>query len=65
MIIDRKAIEMLLAKNCLSQTKLVSISGVSQTTLSKAMNGHDTRPVSVGKIARALGVDPEQIIAGD
>ena len=36
--------------------------GISRQTLSAVMNGRNCRPELLGKISRALGVEPEEII---
>lgn len=36
--------------------------GLSPQTLTRIRKGTDVKPVTVGKIAKALGVDPAEII---
>lgn len=61
MKINRKKLEMELARNCKNLSSLRD-DGLSPQTLTRVMNGRDVKPVTVGKIAKALGVDPVEII---
>ncbi len=36
--------------------------GVSPQTITRIRSGADVKPVTVGKIAKALGVDPAELI---
>ena len=49
-----------LARSCKSLSDLRD--KVSPSTLKKVRNGEDVRPVTLGKIARALGVDVTEIM---
>lgn len=52
-----------LAKARLTTTELKNKSGVGRNTISKAINGNNPiRPVLIGKLAKALNVNVEQII---
>lgn len=58
---DRLALEM--AKACKPISALCKEAGVTQPTLSRIKSGaQNTRPVTIGRIARALGVRVEDII---
>lgn len=61
MKINGKKFEMELARNCKNLSSLRG-DGLSPQTLTRVMNGRDVKPVTVGKIAKALGVDPVEII---
>lgn len=61
MRIDKSALELLRAKNCMSASELTRVAKISSGTLQRAQNG-DVNPKVVGKLAAALGVDPEDII---
>ena len=60
MKIDIKRYEILLASKCMTQRDLKNV--VSETTLVKICRGGEVSPKVVGKIAKALGVDVEEII---
>ena len=61
MRIDNKKLDMELARNCVSLSALRD-NGISPQTMTRIRNGADVKPVTVGKIAKALGVDPVEII---
>ena len=48
----------------LSQRDLAERAGVTQTTIVKAEQGTIVRPSTVRKLARALGVQPRDLIDG-
>ena len=59
------AINRLMAKMAVREctfTALADASGVSRTTLSYIKNGKTCRPDVAGKLAKALGVDVEEIL---
>lgn len=60
MRIDNKKLEILLAQKCMSISNLRE--GVSPQTLTRVRRGESVKPVTVGKIALALGVDVTDII---
>ena len=52
-----------LAKSEMTTSQLNEKSGVCRSTISKVMNGEtNVRPVIVGKLAKALNVEVEQIV---
>ena len=62
MRLDRKKIQLKMAILCMNQQQLADKSGVSRQTISAVMNGRSCRPELLGKIARALEVEPSEII---
>lgn len=61
MKIDNRKLEMWLARRCITLSSL-RCDGVSPQTITRIRGGVDVKPVTVGKIAKALGVDPMEII---
>lgn len=61
MKINKASLDLLRAKQCLLTRELAKLAGISDLTI---RNGYkqDVDPVSIGKIAKALGVEPEDII---
>ncbi|HHW57957.1 MAG TPA: helix-turn-helix transcriptional regulator [Clostridia bacterium] len=52
-----------MAEKCLTSEKLSKITGVSQVTIARMKNGSQKpRPITIGKIAKALGIKPEELI---
>lgn len=63
MKIDNEKLDLIMAQNCLSSEKLSQIANVSQVTIARMRNGSQKpRPLTVGKIAKALGVKVEDLI---
>lgn len=62
MRLSRTKIQLLMAKACTTQGTLADKAGISRQTLSAVMNGRSCRPELLGRIARALEVEPEEII---
>lgn len=60
MRISSEKLNIILAKQCRPITALRK--HVSPLSLTKARNGSDLQPQTVGKIAKALGVDVEAIL---
>ena len=49
-------------KKLLSQDKLAKLAGVSRTTIIAIENSlHNPQPLTIQKLANALGVDPSEI----
>lgn len=61
MKVDNSKLEMELARKCVTLSDLRG-NGLSPQTLTRIRKGTDVKPVTVGKIAKALGVDPAEII---
>lgn len=62
MIVDKDKLSLAMAKACMTQKDLVN-RGVPKNTLLNALKGNNIKPVTAGKIARALSVDVTEIIA--
>ena len=61
MKLDRDKYLLARARACMGQKDLEA-AGITTGTLCRAIGGGDVRPETVGKIARALGVDVTEII---
>lgn len=62
MKLNRKKVEILLAENVLSMSGLAKKCGVTCTVICRQLKAPSLRPVTVGKIAAALGVPVTDII---
>lgn len=62
MRIDRKKLELAMARACMNSTELPTVAGLPQSTVKNVVVGKNVRPATLGKVARALGVDPADII---
>ena len=61
MKLNRKKYELARARACKGFKDIIS-EGVPKGTLCRVINGEDARPETIGKIAKALGVDVTEII---
>lgn len=62
MKIDKQKYELARARACMGQKDIVS-AGIPKGTLRGIINGRaEARPETIGKIAKALGVDVTEII---
>lgn len=62
MRLNRTKVSLLMAKGLNTQQELALKAGISRQTMSAVMNGRNCRPELLGKISKALGVEPEEII---
>ena len=61
MIIDSKKLEMAMARNCIDKVGLAEKAGISTRSIQRSVLKSGSKPETVGKIAKALGVDPSEI----
>ena len=57
-----RKIELRRAELCMSSKELQQKSGLPRGTYLGVINGKNIRPETLGRIAKALGVDPVEII---
>lgn len=62
MKLDKKKLEIAMAKACMTVGQLQRVAAMPMPTLAGAMSGKNIRPATVGKIAKALDVDVAEII---
>lgn len=59
MKLDHNKLDILRARNCLTMSQLAKAAGVSTASIVRSKN---PSVITVGRVARALGVDVEEII---
>lgn len=59
---DRKKLELAMARACMSTTDLVKTSAMPRPTVNNVIVGKGVSPATLGRIARALGVDVTDIL---
>lgn len=59
---DRKKLELVMARACMNSADLPKIAGLPRPTVYNVITGRSVRPATLGKIAKALNVDPVEII---
>ncbi len=62
MKISKRKITALMGAKLMTQVKLAEVAGVSRATINAALLKGSCSIPTVGKIAKALGVDPMEII---
>lgn len=66
MKINKKAMDILLAENCLSIKELAKKIGITPGNLTRIRQGQkNTRPKTIGLIAKALKVDINELLEDD
>lgn len=61
MKVDNAKLNLILAQRCMNARKLCSL-GVAPNTITRLRRGEDVLPATLGRIAKALNVDPAEII---
>ena len=59
---DRKKLELAMARACMNTGDLVKTSAMPRPTVNKVITGRNVSPATLGRVARALGVDVTDII---
>ena len=62
MIINNSKLQIALATACMNPYDLCKEINIQYQTYRRISNGHNCKPATVGKIAKALGVDVTEII---
>ena len=62
MLVDRKKLELAMARACMNSADLPAAAGLPRPTVQNAIVGKSVRPATAGRIARALGVDVTEIL---
>lgn len=62
MKVNRKKLELAMARSCLNVEGLRKAAGMPRPTLNNVIVGRNVRPATMGRVARALGVDVADIM---
>ena len=62
MIADKKKLELAMMRACINPKELAPMAELPRQSLNNVINGNNVRPATLGKVARALGVDPAELI---
>lgn len=62
MKVDRKKLELAMARACMNTRDLQIASELPRPTLNGVLAGRDVRPATAGRIAKALEVDVTEIL---
>ena len=59
---NKDVILLYMARKGLSMRELIDASDLPPRTLADVMAGKSTRPKTLGKVAKALGIDPSELL---
>lgn len=59
---DRKKLELAMAQACMNTKDVQKKAGIPRPTLNNVISGRNIRPGTIGKVAKALGVDVTEIL---
>lgn len=59
---DRQKLELAMARACMESRDLPDAAQLPRPTVQNLIVGKSVRPATLGKVARALGVDPTEIM---
>lgn len=62
MKLNRDKIKILMARNCLTVTKLAENYGVSRIRMNVILNQQEVTPICAGRVAKALDCDVTEIL---
>lgn len=59
---DRNKLELALARACMTPESLSTAAGMPRPTVNNVITGRSVRPATLGRIAKALNVDPSELL---
>lgn len=62
---NKLRLELSMARACMNSDDLAKASGLPRPTLNNVITGRSIRPATIGKVARALGVDVADLIESE
>ncbi len=62
MVADKNKLALAMARACLNPQDLAKVAEMPPQTVSGVIRGRSVRPATLGKVARALGVDPSELL---
>lgn len=62
MKVNRKKLELAMARACMESRDLPAAAGLPRPTVQNAIIGKGVRPATLGRIAKALNVDPAELL---
>ena len=62
MKVNRQKLELAMARACMNSADLPAAAGLPRPTVQNAIVGKGVRPATLGRFAKALGVDPAELI---
>lgn len=65
MKLDKNKLRIAMARACMDVDDIIQAANMPRPTFNNAVQGRSVRPATLGRIARALGVDVTEIIKED
>lgn len=62
MVADKKKLKLAMARACINTEDLQAASGLPRPTINNVISGRSVRPGTIGRVAKALGVDVTEIM---
>ena len=62
MQVNKKSLELEMARACMNAKDISEASNMPESTVKNVISGRNVKPRTLGKIAKALGCDPLDII---
>ena len=59
---NKKALLLAMARACVGRKEISEKAGMPEMTVKNVLDGSSVKPATLGKVARALGVDPLEIM---
>lgn len=62
MKVNKQKLELAMARSCSTTVELAEKAQIPRPTVSAIVSGRNSKPATIGKLAKALGVDVTEII---
>lgn len=59
---NKKALQLAMARACMGRKELAREAEMPEATVQNVLNRRSVKPATLGRVARALGVDPLEIM---
>lgn len=59
---NKKALQLAMARACVGRKEISEKAKMPEMTVKNVLDGRNVKPATLGKVARALGVDPLEIM---
>lgn len=62
---DKLKVQLVMAREGMGGAEIAERAGIRRDLVSKVVRGQNVRPATLGKVAKALNVDPAEIVQQD
>ena len=60
---DKEKVALAMARACMSRMDIAVAARMPENTVKSVLQGKPVRPATLGRVAKALGVDPAELLA--